>query len=76
MENCLPEKTNVDRGQFPMLPSRAVNIHIMFLQCLNDLLLWVGVRRRPSFLYVCLFVVFRPSREFLTHMETSPLPVQ
>ena len=26
-------------------------------------------------LFVCLFVVFRPTREFFTHIETSPLPV-
>ena len=24
----------------------------------------------------CLFVVFRPTREYFTHMETSPLPVK
>ena len=35
-----------------------------------------------KFLYVgsgsiiCLFVVYRPTREFFTHMETSPLPVK
>ena len=26
-------------------------------------------------LYVCFFNVFRPTREFFNHMETSPLPV-
>ena len=25
---------------------------------------------------VCLFGVYRPTREFFTHMETSPLPVK
>ena len=25
---------------------------------------------------ICLFVVFRPTREFFTHMETSPMPVK
>ena len=27
-------------------------------------------------MFVCLFGVFRPIREFFTHMETSPLPVK
>ena len=27
-------------------------------------------------LFVCLFGVFPPTREFLTHLETSPLPVK
>ena len=27
-------------------------------------------------LFVCLFGVYRPTREFFTHMETSPLPVK
>ena len=26
-------------------------------------------------LFICLFVYYRPTREFFTHMETSPLPV-
>ena len=26
-------------------------------------------------LFVCLFEVYRPTREFLTHMKTSLLPV-
>ena len=25
---------------------------------------------------VCLFVIFRPTREFFTHLETSPLPMK
>ena len=28
------------------------------------------------FCLFCLFGVFRPTREFFTHMETSPLPVK
>ena len=28
------------------------------------------------FVFVCLFGVLRPTREFFTHMETSPLPVK
>ena len=27
-------------------------------------------------MFVCLFGVYRPTREFFTHMETSPLPVK
>ena len=27
-------------------------------------------------LFVCLFGVLRPTREFLTHFETSPLPAK
>ena len=27
-------------------------------------------------LFVCLFWVYRPTREFFTHMDTSPLPVK
>ena len=45
------------------------------------------IQKRHSFFYflninfsnnllVCLFEVFRPTREFFTHMETSPLPVK
>ena len=26
--------------------------------------------------FVCLFKVFRPTREFFTHFETSPLPMK
>ena len=26
--------------------------------------------------FICLFGVFRPTREFFTHLETSPLPVK
>ena len=26
--------------------------------------------------FVCLFKVYRPTREFFTHMKTSPLPVK
>ena len=29
-----------------------------------------------DFLFVCLFVVFLPTREFFTRMETSTLPVK
>ena len=28
------------------------------------------------YLFVCLFRVFHPTREFFTHLETSPLPVK
>ena len=28
------------------------------------------------YLFVCLFWVYRPTREFFTHMETSPWPVK
>ena len=36
-----------------------------------------GVKGRwLLFLFVCLFVVFRPTREFFTHSETSPLHVK
>ena len=44
-----------------MLPSRAVNIHKMLLECLNDLLLWVGVCRFR--MYVCLWF-FVPLENF------------
>ena len=27
-------------------------------------------------MFVCLFGVFRPTREFFSHLETSPLPVK
>ena len=29
-----------------------------------------------TIMFVCLIVVFRPTREFFTHMETSSLPVK
>ena len=28
------------------------------------------------FWFICLFGVYRPTREFFTHVETSPLPVK
>ena len=31
---------------------------------------------RIKIVYVCLFGVYRPTREFFTHMETSPLSVK
>ena len=31
---------------------------------------------RTKHLFVCLFGVYHPTREFFTHMETSPLPVK
>ena len=34
------------------------------------------VRNDQTYLFVCLGVFFRPTREFFTHMETSPLPVK
>ena len=30
----------------------------------------------PTSIYICLFVVFLPTREFFTHLETSPLHVK
>ena len=33
-----------------------------------------SIYSRPA--QLCLFVVFRPTQEFLTHRETSPLPVK
>ena len=30
----------------------------------------------PNGSLICLFGVYRPTREFFTHMETSPLPVK
>ena len=32
--------------------------------------------RIPNVCLVCLFMVLRPTREFFTHSETSPLPVK
>ena len=40
---------------------------------------WIYLHKGPIphyVLFVCLFVVFRPTREFYTRMETSPLPVK
>ena len=43
----------------------------------SDMLLWYRNRLRMFyFLFVCLFKGYRYTREFFTHIETSPLPVK
>ena len=56
--------------QYPRIQSKPV-----FLLLTPALVVQVGI------LYldnddVCLFGVYRPTREYFTHMETSPLPVK
>ena len=59
------------------------NCYRTFQKCLNTNLiiktiikdkLKRSIYSRPA--QLCLFVVFRPTQEFLTHRETSPLPVK
>ena len=44
-------------------------VHIKLINLLTDGLVYVC-------LFVCLFGVFRPTRELFTHLETSSLPVK
>ena len=44
--------------------------------CVNMRLIYVNLQHNYIVLFVCLFGVYRPTREFFTHMETLPLPVK
>ena len=39
-------------------------------------LAYYGQEEDSSVFFVCMFGVYRPSREFFTHMETSLLPMK
>ena len=64
---------NVNLGSQHVLSQVGLGKYIQHAEIMNYLL---EIHVFTTTVFVCLFGVYRPTREFFTHLETSLLPVK